>query len=966
LNKRRLLVLLISFVLLASVVPLKNMLSSSSSSAPNGWTAQPFFRILQWAASMDPTELSPAQIRAAYNLPSTGGSGTIAIVDAYDDPTVQNDLNYFSSYFGLPTASFQEYKMSSGISANSSWALEISLDVEWAHAVAPSAKILLVEATSDGFDDLLAAVDYARGRSDVVAISMSWGGGEFPGESSYDSHFISSYGASFFASSGDTGGVVYWPAVSANVVGVGGTTLTFAANGSVSSETAWSGSGGGISAYETEPSYQVTYGVTETNGYRGVPDVSYDADPNSGVLVYDSTPISGESGWWIVGGTSVGAPQWAAIQSLGLSAKNSNFYVDAKSASYSAYFRDITSGSNGYPAKVGYDLVTGLGSPLTTNYSPPARVSVTLNAPSNDSSLLPSTVSFTYTPLGVGSVIQNSSLWTNATGSWVQTVTNATTVVNGTQNTMSYALNSLGTVVWNVEVFNSTSGTFASSNYTLVMTNDVVISTTDDLWCTGANSGHMMVRTSTGILYAVYDDSTEKIYVKASADDGQTWVNTTLLDTLPGMTEPYIFMPWQPCIAEDSKNNLFVVWKGNSSSYGYDQIWFTMYNGTAWSSPLRISTFAGMNTGAQNCPVIAVDSVNDLHVAWYGYASGYSSMQIWECDYNGTWSAPVRISTYSGMNSSDQLYPSIAIDSSNNLDVDWRGSATGYAYSEMWFAKRTGTSWSAPTVISTYSGMNGQNQISPVIAVDSDNVIYAGWQGDATGYSNPQIWIAMYNGTWNTPVMISTFTGMGSYAQGEASIAVDTLNRVYVLWHGEATGYSDNDKVWCSNRTGGVWSRPQCLQPSSGLNTYPNVRWSNYPSFNVPSSRLDYVLTVGTGSPYNVTFSYLPLAVNNATVHLLLSEEPAVATYAEGQSVTLTVDELNELNLSLSSTLTLTVTGPKGYCYFDFQSINVTADAVGEYSFTWNVPAVAGTYVVEASLVPMQLTAYDAAWLKVT
>jgi len=337
--------------------------------ASNSWTAHTLIHIRR-AQTTSPTGLSPTQIRAAYNLPSTGGSGTIAIVDAFDDPTVLNDLNVFSSQFGLPAANFEKHTMSSGIPVNGGWALEISLDVQWAHAIAPNAKILLVEATSNSLTNLLAAVDYARSRSDVIAVSMSWGGSEFSTESSYDSYFTSSYGATFFASSGDSGAGVSWPAVSTNVIGVGGTTLTFAGGGAVASETAWSGSGGGISAYVTEPSYQVSYGISGTNGHRGVPDVSYDADPSSGVSVYDSTPYSGSTGWWRVGGTSAGAPQWAAIQSLGLSASNNNFYQDSKSASYSSYFRDIMSGSNGHPATTGYDLVTGLGSPLTTNYVP--------------------------------------------------------------------------------------------------------------------------------------------------------------------------------------------------------------------------------------------------------------------------------------------------------------------------------------------------------------------------------------------------------------------------------------------------------------------------------------------------------------------------------------------------------------------------------------------------------------------
>jgi subtilase family serine protease len=378
---------------------LSPVLRSTASAQPiNGWSAHSMLRVHR-AATSGPTGLSPAQIRAAYNLPSTGGMGTIAIIDAYDDPTVQNDLSVFSNQFGLPTANFEKHMMASSIRTNGGWALEISLDVQWAHAIAPDAKILLVEAKSNSLTDLLAAVDYARSRSDVVAISMSWGGGEFSSESAYDSYFTSTYGATFFASSGDNGAGVIWPSVSPNVVAVGGTRLTFS-SGSVS-ETAWSGSGGGISKYEAEPSYQATYGVSGTNGKRAVPDVSYDADPYSGVSVYDSTPYSGATGWWQVGGTSAGAPQWAAIQSLGLSVSNSNLYQDA-SASYASYFRDITSGSNGHSAAIGYDLVTGLGSPITTNYAPVTTPDFSITASPSTQTVLQgdsATYVITVTPL---------------------------------------------------------------------------------------------------------------------------------------------------------------------------------------------------------------------------------------------------------------------------------------------------------------------------------------------------------------------------------------------------------------------------------------------------------------------------------------------------------------------------------------------------------------------------------------
>ncbi len=325
-----------------------------------------------------PAGFSPSQIRAAYNLPTTGGTGTIAIIDAYDDTSAQNDFNVFSQQFGLLTATttnFEIHKMSSTIAlaTTDNWALEISLDIEWSHAIAPNAKILLVEAVSPSDTDLLSAVQYAAGRSDVVAVSMSWGGNEFSGSNTYDSYFTSTHGVNFFASSGDSGTGVEWPAVSVNVTGVGGTQLTLSAQTTVTSEVAWSGSGGGLSKYVSEPSYQSTYGVPSANGFRAVPDVSYNGSSNSLYAVYDSL---GESGWIEVYGTSAGSPQWAAIRALGGSlVNNTTFYsIAAIHSDYTTDFRDITSGSNGgsgfyTKATTGYDYVTGLGSPLTDNFS---------------------------------------------------------------------------------------------------------------------------------------------------------------------------------------------------------------------------------------------------------------------------------------------------------------------------------------------------------------------------------------------------------------------------------------------------------------------------------------------------------------------------------------------------------------------------------------------------------------------
>ena len=227
---------------------------------PLGWTAFPPIHVKK-AATTSPTGFVPYQIAHAYGFDQLGCYGsltcglgqTIAIVDAYDDPNIATDLSKFSSQFGLPACTssngcFTKATPQGQPGSSQGWALEESLDVEWAHAIAPAAKIILVEAKSNSFGNLLGAIDYATSQPGVHQVSMSWGGSEFSGESSYDSHFKVS-GVSFTASSGDSGNAVEWPAVSPYVVGVGGTTLNVDSAGNVQSETAWSGSGGRTSRF---------------------------------------------------------------------------------------------------------------------------------------------------------------------------------------------------------------------------------------------------------------------------------------------------------------------------------------------------------------------------------------------------------------------------------------------------------------------------------------------------------------------------------------------------------------------------------------------------------------------------------------------------------------------------------------------------------------------------------------------
>ena len=320
---------------------------------------------------------------ATSNMDPSGGYGVIAIVDAFDYPTAENDLNVFSGQFSLPactTANGCFRKAFVGARkprADCGWAQEAALDIEWAHAMAPRATLILVEAQSNSWTDLLAAVDLASSlvtaNGGTGQVSMSWGGSEFSTETGFDSHFRSN-GVVYFASSGDTGGQRIYPGTSASVVSAGGTSLLRANDGSFVNETSWNGSGGGASRYEFRPQFQDAIASIVGNK-RGAPDFSFDADPRTGVSVYDSTVCQGQSGWMVFGGTSVAAPSLAGIVNLAggrawnsaqeLTKAYSNYLP---SASYALYWRDIKTGTAGsFRAGTGWDFVTGLGSPQGLN-----------------------------------------------------------------------------------------------------------------------------------------------------------------------------------------------------------------------------------------------------------------------------------------------------------------------------------------------------------------------------------------------------------------------------------------------------------------------------------------------------------------------------------------------------------------------------------------------------------------------
>ncbi|HTW94486.1 MAG TPA: S53 family peptidase, partial [Tepidisphaeraceae bacterium] len=348
------------------------------------------------SASSSIQGFTPSQISTAYGFnniqlsngdPGTGAGQTIAIVDAYNDPNIASDLSAFDSQFDLSAPpSFTVVSQSGSTTelpvTNASWDEEISLDVEWSHAMAPQANILLVETNSDNLNSLMAGVVYAADAPNVSVVSMSWGSTEFSGETAYDSDFLapaSHKGVTFVAASGDDGSYdgPNWPAVSPDVLSVGGTTLaTTDSSGTYGGEIPWQDTTGGISSYEDEPTYQENVQTTDN---RTSPDVAYDADPNTGVAVYDSVPYEGTSGWVELGGTSVGAPQWSSLVAIadqdralshigslsGATGTLPKLYDLANNSStYAESFNTIVEPRFGYyDQALGYNLETGLGSP---------------------------------------------------------------------------------------------------------------------------------------------------------------------------------------------------------------------------------------------------------------------------------------------------------------------------------------------------------------------------------------------------------------------------------------------------------------------------------------------------------------------------------------------------------------------------------------------------------------------------
>lgn len=324
-----------------------------------------------------PSGLTPIQLRTAYGIPPDLGEGAIAIVDAFHYPTALPDFNVFCNQFGLPTETSSDPLSSSNTvlqvvyasgtkpADDAGWSQEMALDIQWAHAMAPKAKIYLVEAASDLVSDLMAAVNVAKALPGVKQVSLSFGANESACNFvRYDPNLVQN-GVTFFAASGDSSDDKLFPSLSKNAVSVGGTTLILDGSNNRVSENSWSKSGAGMSIFEPRPTFQNVV-VNLVLRYRGGVDVAAVGDPATGVSVYDSFPSGGVSGWLVFGGTSVAAPVVAGISNAAgntyssSQAFNANLYAQIGTGN----LYDVRHGTSGsHSAGNGWDFLSGVGAP---------------------------------------------------------------------------------------------------------------------------------------------------------------------------------------------------------------------------------------------------------------------------------------------------------------------------------------------------------------------------------------------------------------------------------------------------------------------------------------------------------------------------------------------------------------------------------------------------------------------------
>ena len=329
-----------------------------------------------------------------------------------------------------------------------------------------------------------------------------------------------------------------------------------------------------------------------------------------------------------------------------------------------------------------------------------------------------------------------------------------------------------------------------------------------------------IARMSDGTIYVVYYKKLAgvyQIYVTYSADEGETWSDGLRISTYAGMAAQVQNIS---AIAVDSGDNLHVVWQGRATGYAKSQIWYAKYDGS-WGSPIHVDPRAEAADYVQDSPSIAVDSEDNLHLVWHEHDTVDWIDRIYYTKYDGSWATPVPIST----DVQGQYTPVIAVDSGDNLYVVW------YGYPESWIAQiycvKYDGSWGAPVRISTALNMEDHEQSLSGIAIDSSDNPHVVWQGMGGDHTtNDQVWYTKYDGSWATPICISTAASMDDYGQISAGIAVDEVDDIHMIWQGRTTDYA-NDVIWYAKFVAS-WEAPEVIEIFI-ISRFSNIRWSSWP-----------------------------------------------------------------------------------------------------------------------------------------
>jgi subtilase family serine protease len=458
---------------------------------------------LALAPNATPSGYGPADLQSAYKLPAAGAGATVAIVDAFDDPTAESDLATYRSQFGLPPCTtangcFRKINQNGQTSplpaSDPGWAGEISLDLDMVSAVCPQCHILLVEANSNN-DDLYTAINQAVTQG-AKFVSNSWGGDEFSGQTTIDNQFLNHPGVVITVSSGDNGTGAEFPASSRFVTSVGGTSLNRSGNSRGWTESVWNGAGSGCSAFDSKPSWQT---VTTNCSRRADADVSAVADPATGVAVFQTF---GGNGWAVYGGTSASAPIIASVYALAGTPGASDFPASYPYAHPGSLF-DVTSGSNGgcgapiCNAGTGWDGPTGLGTPNgTAAFKAGGTAGVTVTNPGNQSTK-------------VGTAVNLALQASGGTGSytWSATGLPAGLSLNTSTGVVSGSPTTAGTSTVTVTAKDSANAT-GSATFTWTVTTSGGCTAAQLLGNTGFESGTAPWTATTGVVSSTSDGET--------------------------------------------------------------------------------------------------------------------------------------------------------------------------------------------------------------------------------------------------------------------------------------------------------------------------------------------------------------------------------------------------------------------------------------------------------------------------